>query len=166
MNLIFKNIQKKGIAITMNEKIEWLKENKKEVLIGTGLTVGTIALIVIGVKKRDVRTKRMMVLMDVANKKVKDLSDTFQRSVDSIDKHYGLDLEAVPIKELGNIGDNFLKNTPGSCTKHGRIFAPSMSVMLPSVCRMPTELSTTGQGCTTASGVYLLSWVRKPRNGL
>lgn len=114
MNLMFKNIQEKGMVITMNKKIEWLKEHKKEVLIGTGFTVGTIALIVIGVEKRDVRTKRMMVLMDVANKKVKDLSDAFQRCVDSIDHNYSLDLEAIPIKELGNIGDNFLKNTPGT----------------------------------------------------
>lgn len=35
----------------MNKKLEWIKEHKKEILIGTGMIVGTAVLIVIGVKR-------------------------------------------------------------------------------------------------------------------
>ena len=34
----------------MREKLEWLKEHKEEILIGTGVLVSTTLLIVVGVK--------------------------------------------------------------------------------------------------------------------
>ena len=34
----------------MNEKLKWVKEHKKEILIGTGTVIGTAVLITIGVK--------------------------------------------------------------------------------------------------------------------
>lgn len=94
----------------MNEKIEWLKEHKKEVLIGTGIAVGTIALIAIGVKS----SKATKLAKNELEKESKNIFDIFKSAVDEVDDHYGLDLEAVPIKDLGNIGENFLKNTPGT----------------------------------------------------
>lgn len=93
----------------MKEKIEWLKAHKKEVLIGTGIAVGTIALIGIGVYWKDV-----LKAAEKAKEKEKDLLDSFKSAINSVDDHYCLDLEAVPIKDLGNIGENFLKNTPGT----------------------------------------------------
>lgn len=71
----------------MRKKLKWLKEHKKEVLITAGVLAGTTMLIVIGVKSRKV-------------------------CEDAIASNYAIDLEKLPIKELGNAGKRFLDAIP------------------------------------------------------
>lgn len=80
----------------MKKKIQWLKEHKAEILVGTG------GLIVIGVS----------IAVGIKITKI-NKSEIIDLGIDlGIDKRYGLDLEEVAIKELGNVGKNFLAHIP------------------------------------------------------
>lgn len=91
----------------MKGKIKWLKEHKKEVLIGAGGIIGTTVLITIGVK-----IKNTAIIDEKAHEKLGEkIFNAFMGDL-GVDNRYCVDLEPIPIKDLGNIGSNFLKEIP------------------------------------------------------
>lgn len=88
----------------MRDKIEWLKENKKEILIGAGVLVGTTLLIVIGAK-----THRRTKLHKAESKRI---IEAFEEATVAIVPNCQINLEKIPIKELGAMGKRFLDAIP------------------------------------------------------
>lgn len=89
----------------MQEKLKWLKEHKKEVLIGAGVLAGTTLLIVIGVKSH-----KAAKLRKVENAK---LIETFEEAGNALVPNCQIDLEKIPVKDLGKTGQRFLDAFPG-----------------------------------------------------
>lgn len=85
-----------------NKVTKWMKEHKKELAIGAVVVVGGVILSYFGVKW-------------VSKSKVK-VSDDILPLPDSsllgIDKRYGVDLEPIPMEDLGKLGEEFQKAMP------------------------------------------------------
>ncbi|MCD8119690.1 MAG: hypothetical protein LUE29_09490 [Lachnospiraceae bacterium] len=105
----------------MKEKLRWAKEHKKELLIGAGCFVGGTVLVAIGVKcTRKTNSVSMDTITSAIDKAVDSaieatlnmVSSVHESSDPSIAQQYCVDLEAIPIKDLGNIGKNFLDAIP------------------------------------------------------
>lgn len=100
----------------MNSKLEWAKAHKKEILIGAAGVIGTGVLVALGVKSGRKNGAKAWEMPRIDGTPFEETSfyKTFMAYHDSVDHTYQVDLEPVPIKELGNIGQNFLKLVPGT----------------------------------------------------
>ena len=88
----------------MREKFEWLKENKEEVLIVDGVLVSTTLLVILGIKSH----KAKMLRIADGEKFVK----ACEEASNAIVSRCTIDLEKLPIKDLGNVGKRFLDAIP------------------------------------------------------
>lgn len=88
----------------MRDKIEWLKEHKMDVLIATGVLIGTVSMAVIGVKSHKAKRLHM-----ASGEKI---AKACEEASNAIVSRCTIDLEKLPIKELGNVGKRFLDAIP------------------------------------------------------
>lgn len=95
----------------MSKKLEWVKEHKKEILVGAGTVIGTAVLITIGVKCS--KSSKGKVINDMP--KLKEIGrivdeDIFTELAPSIEETVlNKGLEKVVLERSYDLGDNLSK---------------------------------------------------------